>query len=64
MGAGAHACLRSLEKSEQAPGRRQRLAGDSLNREGLVRGQQGRILGQQINTSQGRVRNEHSMFTA
>lgn len=53
----------AVEESEQAPGRRQGVAGDSLNREGLVRGQQGRILGQRI-TSQGRVRNERSMFTA
>lgn len=53
-----------VEESEQAPGRRQGDAGDLLNREGLVRGQQGRILGQRINESQGRVRNEHSMFTA
>ena len=59
MGASA-----AVEESEQAPGRRQGVAGDLLNREGLVRGQQGRILGQRINVSQGRVRNEHSMFTA
>lgn len=59
MGASA-----AVEESEQAPGRRQGVAGDLLNREGLVRGQQGRILGQRINASQGRVRNEHSMFTA
>lgn len=54
----------AVEESERAPGRRQGVAGGSLNREGLVRGQQGRILGQRINASQGRVRNEHSMLTA
>ena len=53
-----------MEESERAPGRRQGVAGGSLNREGLVRGQQGRILGQRINASQGRVRNERSMLMA
>lgn len=56
-----HMYLRWLEKSKKASGRRQGLAGDLLSREGLVRGQQGRILGQRINTSQSR---ESEMSTA
>lgn len=58
---GACICLLWLEKSEKASGRRRELDEALLNREGLVRGQQGRISGQGINRSWGR---ESEMSTA
>lgn len=47
-------CLQWLGNTERALGRKQGLARDLFDREGLVRGQQSRISGQQTNMSQGR----------